>query len=245
MKKVTFVLTSCDRMDLLKKTMDSFLKFNTYPIEKYIIIEDSGNMKLEPELNRLFGDFCEIIMNNPRMGQIRSIDKAYKHVETPYIFHCEEDWVFHRSNFIEDSIKILESDSNIIQVWLRDLWDTNGHPPEREIKTLSNILYRKMTTNFHSTWHGFSFNPGIKRLADYKKIGTYEPIGYEAEISQKYYSLGYYATILEESAVSHIGWDNSAQERIKKENRFKPKRLIGLLIPDKLKQLIKRQLNKK
>ena len=31
--QVTVVLTSCGRADLLKKTIETFLQFNTYPIK--------------------------------------------------------------------------------------------------------------------------------------------------------------------------------------------------------------------
>ena len=40
MDKVTVVITSCGRLDLLDKTLSSFMEFNTYPIEKFIIIDD-------------------------------------------------------------------------------------------------------------------------------------------------------------------------------------------------------------
>ena len=41
-KEVTVVLTSCNRPDLLEKTLDSFFKYNTYPITTFNIIDDSG-----------------------------------------------------------------------------------------------------------------------------------------------------------------------------------------------------------
>lgn len=53
MKKITFVLTSCGRNDLLEKTLDSFFKWNTYPIERYIISEDSVDPKVFEECKRL------------------------------------------------------------------------------------------------------------------------------------------------------------------------------------------------
>lgn len=55
------------------------------------------------------------------LGQIKSIDLAYQEVKTDYIFHCEDDWLFYRSGFIEDSMTILESDQSILTVWLRDI----------------------------------------------------------------------------------------------------------------------------
>lgn len=43
---VTLVITSCNRFDLLKKTIESFSRNNTYPIREVIIIEDSGNFDI-------------------------------------------------------------------------------------------------------------------------------------------------------------------------------------------------------
>ena len=39
--EVSLVITSCGRFDLLEETLDSFFKYNTYPIKKIIITEDS------------------------------------------------------------------------------------------------------------------------------------------------------------------------------------------------------------
>ena len=37
MKDVSLVVTSCGRFDLLERTLDSFFKYNTYPIKEVII----------------------------------------------------------------------------------------------------------------------------------------------------------------------------------------------------------------
>ena len=58
------------------------------------------------------------MFNKTKKGQIQSIVEAYKLIKTPYIFHCEDDWVYTRKGFIKDSLKILDYDSKIIQVWL-------------------------------------------------------------------------------------------------------------------------------
>jgi len=41
-KSVTLFVTSCGRPHLLKQTLDSFVKYNSYTIEEVIICEDSG-----------------------------------------------------------------------------------------------------------------------------------------------------------------------------------------------------------
>ena len=45
MKDVSLVVTSCGRFDLLERTLDSFFKYNTYPIKEVIITEDSTEGK--------------------------------------------------------------------------------------------------------------------------------------------------------------------------------------------------------
>jgi hypothetical protein len=205
MSNITFVLTSCGRYDLLRYTLKSFLQYNTHSIDKFIIIEDAGYTK---ELGEVMEEYpwMEWIVNGKRIGQIKSIDRAYKLVTTDYIFHCEDDWEFYREGFIEKSLEVLENHPNIIQYWLRERTDTMGHPVEGDL----------MSLNYLGVWHGFSFNPGLKRISDYHKIGSsYEAItsnltlaasGSEAEIGIVYKDLGYRAMISEQGYVKHIGW---------------------------------------
>jgi hypothetical protein len=37
-KKVTAVFTSCNRYDLLDKTLTTFYKYNSYPLEEFIVV---------------------------------------------------------------------------------------------------------------------------------------------------------------------------------------------------------------
>jgi hypothetical protein len=80
--EVTVVITSCDRLDLLKPTLDSFFKYNTYPIKRLIISEDSLKVKRKEIRNCCVpkeatkNDYL-IIINPKNLGQIGSIDNAY------------------------------------------------------------------------------------------------------------------------------------------------------------------------
>jgi hypothetical protein len=87
----TVVLTSCQRHDLLERTLDSFHKFNTDDrVGRIIVIEDGDG---DPsEVRKKFG--AELIRTGARLGQIAAIDRAYAQVDTPYIFHLEDDWEF-------------------------------------------------------------------------------------------------------------------------------------------------------
>ena len=198
---ITFALTSFNRPDLLEKTLDSFLEMNTYPIDKYYISEDSGIPGVNDVLIEKYKHLnIEWISNTHRLGQIKSIDNMYNKINTKYVFHCEEDWLFTSKSFIEKSLVILEKYPKILQVWLRDKTDTNGHPIERHTDEFDLLRLD------YGPWNGFSFNPGVKRMADYKLLGCYENIGREKEISLKYKELGFRAAILPEKHVEHLGW---------------------------------------
>ena len=206
---VTFVVTSCGRPELLAKTLDSFRAFNTYPISRYIIIEDSGQPEMLEFLERNYGDFFdEILFNEPRLGQIKSIDRAYESVDTKYIFHCEDDYEFFRSGFVEDSLSVLEHDAEAITVWLRNLWECNRHKFELRIRyTADCVMYRCVLPKVSQkhTWYGFTFNPGLRRTADYRRIKPFSAVGHELEINYAYHELGFHGVTLEEGAARDIG----------------------------------------
>src|ERR1035441_8517432 len=223
-EQITVVITSCGRLDLLERTISSFLAYNSYPIASYVIVEDSGDLHVESFLRERYGGSFNILFNEQHLGQIASIDHAYATVATPYIFHCEDDWVFHRSRFLEESLSVLSVDPQIVTVSLRDLWDTNGHPPERpRYLTPDGVCFRHMSRHYVSPrgfiWRGFSFNPGLRRTADYQRVGSYaavlkergmdscfEGLPQESAIGECYHHLDYYAAILEQGAVEHIGY---------------------------------------
>ena len=223
MNDVTLVITSCNRLDLLQKTISSFDKFNTYPIKERIIVDDSGKKENWDQLINKYNTDYKLILNKNNIGQIKSIDSAYSQIITPFIFHCEDDWEFYRSGFIEDSLKVLNSDSKILQVWLRKRDDTNGHTVESQKYSLNGLNYYYMSRLYNKVWSGFAFNPGLRRLDDYNLIKPYDTIKFpdnlnftipdyppnlykEKCISLTYDKLGYRAIIFEDSYVKHIGW---------------------------------------
>lgn len=158
MSEVTVVITACGRPDLLKITIESFLKYNTYEISQWIITEDSGIPNINKELEETYPHFMWI-KNEERIGQIKSIDKAYSFVKTPYIFHLEDDWETYSSGCIEESLKILDSNETISAVMCREHgqggYKVSDNPP---------------FLSCWGEWGHYSFNPGLRRLSNYKTL---------------------------------------------------------------------------
>ena len=207
---VTVVITSCGRQDLLEHTVDSFLRWNTYPIARYVVTEDSGIRHVNDALKRKYAALPIRWIERGRRGQLFCVDDAYAQVKTPYIFHCEDDWEFYGRGFIEASRAILERRPEIMQVHIRSEDDTGGHPLEPDVQVvhgpMGEIRFRQLSFGFEGHWHGFSLNPGLRRLADYRRIGRYVPFRYEAHISEVYKRHGYCAvTLCGAGYVRHLG----------------------------------------
>ena len=204
-KEVSVVVTACNRPDLLEKTLDSFHKFNTYPIKKFIVIDDSGIAGCNNDLIKKY-PLIKFIDNPQNIGQVRSIDKAYSMVTTPYVFHMEEDWEFYKEGFIEACLEVIDLDDKIICVWTRDQTDIL-HPLLSDVYlTESGNKIQRVSWGFDGHWHGFTFNPSLKKMKDYPKNG-YTPIGRELELSKYYYNLEYYAMAFTNGYCKHIGWN--------------------------------------
>lgn len=205
---VTCLLTSCGRQDLLAVTLETFFKFNTYPIKEFWIYEDSGIAGINDELKLLY-PFINWIEPAERMGQIVALDTLWSKCSTEYAFTMEDDWETYRSGFIEDSKEILEQHKTIGQVWLRERNEANGHP----VQWLDNHAFGIMKTN-HGLWTGLCFNPSLKRKADYDLITSYgrhaqflrkAPWKAESTIGKLYNSLGFKAAMLPHGYIKHIG----------------------------------------
>ena len=224
---VTLVVTSCGRFDLLRRTLETFDLHNTAPIRAVIVTEDSGDANVKECIPKHWRPYTEFVVNNPKLGQIPSIDAAYSLVETDWIFHCEDDWAFYRPGFIEDSMRLLEADPQALQVWLRSFaHDLQVHSPYvflQPRQLLDGIAFYRLGSH-KPDWQGFSFNPGLRRLADYQLHAPYSTYGGEKNLSRLYAAENRYALILESDAVLHTGFDGHVETEKGKVDKLRRKR---------------------
>jgi hypothetical protein len=230
---ITFVLTSCGRFDLLVETISSFLAFNTAPIARYVIVEDSGDASVRDILASFDARF-ELLLNEERRGQIESIDRGYSSVSTPYIFHCEDDWRFFRSGFVEESLLLLENFANISAVLCRRARQNAVHDRftrSMGVSRLGGVEFRQPALGVDESWGGYSFNPGLRRLADYRRIGSFAACGHEMEVSRWFKREGMGVASLEQPACETTGLRRHVHDSFAPENWNK---LIGSRPPVKV-----------
>lgn len=214
MKPFTLAVTSCKRHALLERTLRSFRESNVETPARTVVVEDS---ELGPpdwfwELDRL-GE-KKWVTNGVRKGQIYACDRAMAEVKTTYVFWSEDDWEFTRSGFVEESLAILDRYPEVLQVWMRD---DSDHPVAEDAR----FPFPIMQTEWRNGWSGFAFNPGMRRLKDYQRLGSYgRQVGYDAryvgelELSRIYYSMGYVAAKIPAACkhageLHHVRWETA------------------------------------
>ena len=234
MEPYTVALTSCGRFDLLERTLSSLLPRLEGSIEKIIIVEDSANYDIFEVVrpfsrnlaeegylpSGIYTKGIEVIVNDPPIGQILSIDRLYSHVGTDWIFHCEDDWEFSGEGFIAKSFVLLKQFANFSMVGLRDEKDFRK-PFCPEVFESSGVCYR-IPDKLHP---GMSFNPGLRRMYDYRIVGSYADLALrsrESIVAALYKNLGYTIAYLCKPATHHIGRDAHVSDQTR-PNQFGPK----------------------
>ncbi len=211
MEPVTAIFFSCRRIGLLRRTIDAFIDHNNYPISEIIIVNDSADEDIHLQLKESYPDFT-LVLNKENVGLMKSIDLGYAHIKTEYFFHCEDDWMVTRGEFIEKSLAIMRQRAEIEEVWLKDY---NNHPMDKDVFVAYGVPFRLASENifkgfegYDNGWHGFATACGLKRLSDYKKVAPYSDIRYtgswskptiwhkEYAIGEAYHRLGYRTAVL-------------------------------------------------
>ena len=211
MEPYTVALTSCGRFDLLERTLDSLLSRLEGPVAKLVLTEDSGDPGVYDVVHRFSGSGLkfEVLLNEPRIGLIQSIDRLYSRVETEWVFHCEDDWEFFSDGFIDSSFAVLKESDRYSMVGLRIFSDfPPGYMADYRLTTRSGIAYHVADPAIARVFAGLSFNPGLRRMRDYRIVGPYSDFGAwasEFRVARCYLELGYRIAYLAEPAIRHIG----------------------------------------
>lgn len=205
------------RPELLKQTLTSLFQYHRF--EHIIAINDFG----DEATNLVFKEVCphgHLVDLGKQVGHHAAVDAMYRLVKTPYIFHCEDDWLFTRSPNIHSAKQLLENPI-ISVVCFRDL-DCAAYP-ERDIKRITtenfNGVSYYLLAKIHSQWHGYTFNPHLTKTMLWEKYAQarFAQFKRERHISRYFRKLGLNVAMLQESSCHHLGdFQSVSQPNIKK-----------------------------
>lgn len=213
--EITLCLTIGRRPIILRETLASLL--HRAEFKQIIAINDFRDQ----ETNDVFKELCPtgILINpNQQLGHHCAVDLMYSKVTSPYIFHCEDDWLFNSDLMLDESIRLLEWNENIGSVCIRQIEDFNLNHDQQSKKITEqhgDIKFSRLDAA-HEQWHGYTFNPHVTKLSQWKKFGPYSAFKKERHISRKVRRAGTFVAYLQPGSCVHIGVDDSVSNPIKK-----------------------------
>lgn len=229
------VLTSCKRFDLLEQTLRSLIPRLDGPLDEIVVIEDSPLPEIRDVLDS-FSREIRLIQNDPQLGQMRALDKVYESITSSHAFHCEDDWEFTRDGFINESHLILEEFADVSMVGLRPRHELNPRVRDSPKSSLGDLEFFHLDPAAHPEYFSYSFNPGLRRMADLLPLLPMAEKGGEHDISYQFKKRGFHIANLEHPAVRHIGDERHVPDPT---TRPKPKNL-----PQRLRRSIAKRLTR-
>jgi GR25 family glycosyltransferase involved in LPS biosynthesis/GT2 family glycosyltransferase len=225
---VTFSITTCKRYDLFEQTINSFINCceDIDLITHWICVDDNSSEADRIKMKANY-PFFKFIWKTPKeKGHAQSMNIILEQVQTPYLFHMEDDWkYFSVSNYIGKCIEVLESDKALGQC----LINKNYAETTDDINVLggifkttkfglryyehdfiedTNLFRQKYGVGASSAyWPHYSLRPGLNRVSTLRRIGTYNPdvAHFEMDFSYRYTEKGYKTAFLDAISCIHIG----------------------------------------
>jgi hypothetical protein len=203
---VTLCITMGRRPALLRETLRSLASVTAeLPI---LAVNDFGD-----ELtNAVLHELCPHarLLNLPgHLGHHRVVDRMYSEVQTEFILHCEDDWLFSTSELLSRSLPLLTSSPRASQVCFRDIRDIAGFG-DRIPKLATKIDQGALAlTEVHDQWFGFTFNPHLIRRSLWESLGGYAAFKKERHISRALRAQGLHTAYLATGGCTHLGGEES------------------------------------
>lgn len=214
----SFVL-SCNRLDVLDQTLQSFFATQDY-VTKMVIVDDSAEPGVFETLVERYGKFSDVICFPKNRSQWWAMDFMVSYCDTKYIFYIEDDWKFLQNGYLNKSKTILEK---YREIGLVDIsWRTfEWQGIDSYDKTLvdESFYYKKLwrISDYHLHWYGWCGSPNLKRRDDLILLGRVEKWHNEWNIDRRFLGLGFKSVFLNGQYVEHLG-DNCSRMEGKRPN---------------------------
>lgn len=204
---ITSFILSCNRLELLEKTITSFLKTRDL-ITKIVILDDSGVDGVFEKLVEKYGNIADVVCFPENRGLWWAKDFMVSFCFTKYIFYVEDDWAFLKTGYLQKSKNILEKyrDIGSIDISWRTFEEEGFDTYENELIDES-FYYKKpwRVSPNHLFWFIWQGSPNLKRRDDLLLLGRVEKYFTEWNIDRKFYSLGFKGVFLNDRYVVHTG----------------------------------------
>ena len=197
---ISVCILSFNRLEYLKKTIESFRETCTYPNLEYIIVDNGSEQDVVSYIKGL--DFInKRVFNKDNMGMGYAMNQARKIANGEYFFNLENDWYFfYYGDWLERGVQLFEKDKKGVPI--------NKVP---NFLPLGLVKY-KLGAGFKN----YTNNPSLMSRKAYEDVGEYPQYGREYKyVSEdlhnmepdyiKRFAKKYSCTLSETPCAIHIG----------------------------------------
>ena len=207
----TFVL-SCNRLDVLDKTLQSFYATRDY-VTKMVIVDDSAEPGVFETLVERYGKDCDVICFPRNRSQWWAMDFMVSYCDSDYIFYLEDDWELVQPGYLNKSKTILQKyrEVGVVDIsWRTFEWQGIDSYDKKLID--GEFFWKKpwKITDFHVAWHAWCGSPNLRRRDDLIMLGRVEKWHNEWNIDRKFTALGFKGVYLNGEYARHLG-DNCSR----------------------------------
>ena len=223
--EITLTVTTCRRLELFVRALDSFLVACTdiERIERFVCIDDGSSQADRDAMRERYPFFEFILKSDAERGHARSMNSLRETVRSKYWLHLEDDFQFFEPRaFIAEGCAILEREPDVAQVlfnrgYAEDTQDRNVDAGQLRFFP-SGARYwihvyepepapARLGRRSLSFWPHFSLRPSLMRTERILAVGQFDesPIHFEREFAERYTQQGNRSAFLDTICSRHIG----------------------------------------
>lgn len=234
-KPVTVTMTTCKRMDLFSRTVNSMIECITdldTQVYEWIVVDDNSSPNERNLIKQLY-PFIRLIEKTPdQKGHPKSMNIIQQEVSTPYIFHIEDDWEFfiHRP-YCSMLLHVIRAEPGLKQALVNinytedphtanTIWGAQLKNHKDPIPFVSRYFVhryftglrleeenRKLNSPNSMYWPHFSFRVGLTDTSVFSQLGAFSETAdhFEMEYAHRYVNAGFKTAFLDGIFTTHIG----------------------------------------
>ncbi len=218
--KVLMTFTTCKRLDLFQKTMNSI--FHTWTdlglVDYFFCVDDNSSAKDRMAMRKMYPFFDYYFKKDTEKGHRESMNiiwRKIKELQPTYWIHMEDDWLFIKAdNYVRRSMDFLEryEPKDIHQILFNRNytetydWGING----------GELLEKGFTVHVKSDnipgrssgyWPHYSFRPSMVRASKILELGNFNSPNtfFERDYADRYFEKGYKSAFFNTIVSLHIG----------------------------------------
>jgi len=160
---ISICILSFNRLEYLKRTIESFVATCTYPNLEFIIVDNGSEINVIDYIDNL--DFIDKkVLNKTNMGMGYAMNQARRIAGGEYFFNLENDWYFfYRSDWMERGVLLFEKD------------EKNEYIEKKPENLPLGLVKYKLGAGISN----YTNNPSLMSRKSYEDVGDFPQYGQE------------------------------------------------------------------